>query len=94
MRIHLIQGNDRQAVMLSEELERKFTNPDGTMTKPMRVADALTVRATVATRQGDIDMATRQGDIDMASSLRMRPSTSNARPFRRSSSTRRSWPPS
>ena len=57
MHIHLIQGDDRQAAMLSDELERKFTNPDGTMTKPMRVADARSVRAVIAGRQGDIDHA-------------------------------------
>jgi transcriptional regulator with XRE-family HTH domain len=57
MHIHLIQGDDRQAAMLSEELERKFTNPDGTMTKPMRVADARSVRAVIAGRQGDLQHA-------------------------------------
>jgi len=57
MRIHLIQGNDRRAEMLATELERRFTNADGTMTKPMRVADARTVRAVVAARAGDIDHA-------------------------------------
>jgi len=57
MRIHLIQGDDRRAEMLSTELERRFTNSDGTMSKPMRVADARTVRAVVAARQGDLDHA-------------------------------------
>jgi hypothetical protein len=61
MHIHLIQGDDKQAAMLSDELERKFTNPDGTMTKPMRVADARSVRAVIAGRQGDIDHALKLG---------------------------------
>ncbi len=57
MRIHLIQGDDRRADMLSTELEHRFTNSDGTLSKPMRVADARTVRAVVAARQGDLDHA-------------------------------------
>ncbi|MEM9656564.1 MAG: XRE family transcriptional regulator [Actinomycetota bacterium] len=61
MHIHLIQGDDRQAAMLSDELERKFTNRDGTMTKPMRVADARSVRAVIAGRGGDIDHALELG---------------------------------
>lgn len=57
MHIHLLQGNDDEAQLLSEELERKFTDADGVMTKPMRVADARGVRAVVAVRQGDVDSA-------------------------------------
>ncbi|MEM7342572.1 MAG: hypothetical protein AAF467_28300 [Actinomycetota bacterium] len=57
MHIHVLQGHDDEAVAISADLEARFSQTDGTFTKPMRVADARGVRAVAAARDGAIDEA-------------------------------------
>jgi transcriptional regulator with XRE-family HTH domain len=54
-------GEDELAKVYAEEVMRAGTAPDGTVVKPMRVAEAEITLGVVAARRGDLDGAVQSG---------------------------------
>lgn len=77
MTCHRLLGNDDQAEMHAREIMRKSTRSDGSLSAPMRHAEATLTLGVVAARRGDLDQAVALGhralEVDRRSlpSLRM-----------------------
>nr|MDT0663421.1 XRE family transcriptional regulator [Micromonospora sp. DSM 115978] len=67
-------GDDRLAEMYANEVIRSSTAPDGTIVKPMRVAEAHITRGVVAARRNDLEQALAEGRNALQSSRRSIPS--------------------
>ncbi|WFE29640.1 XRE family transcriptional regulator [Solwaraspora sp. WMMD791] len=61
MDCYRIVGEDSLAEMYAREVIRSSTAPDGTVRKPMRVAEAQVTLGVVAARSGDVEQATAYG---------------------------------
>jgi tetratricopeptide (TPR) repeat protein len=62
MDCYRIIGEDRLAEMYAHEVIRTSSNPDGTLHKPMRVAEAKVTLGVVAARTGDVERAVSLGE--------------------------------
>ncbi|NJC82537.1 XRE family transcriptional regulator [Planosporangium mesophilum] len=67
-------GEDRLAAAYAEEVIRSSTDPDGTVRKPMRVAEAHVTLGIAAARQGDLEGAMIEGRTALAGVRRSIPS--------------------
>ncbi|MDG4834621.1 XRE family transcriptional regulator [Solwaraspora sp. WMMD1047] len=67
-------GEDRLADMYADEVIRSSTTPDGTVMKPMRVAEAHITKGVVAARLNDLEQALSEGRSALGSSRRSIPS--------------------
>ena len=74
MDCYRIIGNDELAEMHAREIIRKTTNLDGSLTTPMRNAEARLTLAVVAARRGDPEQALRLGQEAMAVDRKSQPS--------------------
>lgn len=61
MDCYRIVGEDRLATMYADEVIRNSTNLDGTLRKPMRVAEAEITLGVAAAREGDVESAVSYG---------------------------------
>lgn len=67
-------GDDALAQMYADEVIHTGTAPDGTVTRPMRVAEARITRGVVAARGGDLDGALAEGRTALGLSRKSLPS--------------------
>ncbi|TDB90074.1 XRE family transcriptional regulator, partial [Micromonospora fluostatini] len=56
-----LAGENDRAVVYADEVIRSSTDLDGTLRKPMRIAEAEITLAVVAARQGDVERAVALG---------------------------------
>ena len=61
MDCYRLVGDDDQAEMHAREILRKTARPDGSLTSPMRYAEATLTLGVVAARRGDLDQAVALG---------------------------------
>lgn len=74
MRCLLLAGENDRAAKLADRLEREFTNPDGTLTNPMRISEIESSRALVALRRNDLDKAIEHANKAIDIPRRSKPS--------------------
>ncbi len=67
-------GEDDLAQAYADEVIRTGTTPDGTVVRPMRVAEARITRGVVAARQGDLDGALAEARAGLGLSRKSLPS--------------------
>lgn len=67
-------GDDDLAAMYADEVIRTGTDDDGTVTRPMRVAEARITRGVVAARAGDLEGALLEGRTALGMSRKSLPS--------------------
>lgn len=74
MDCYLLVGDDNLSEMLAREVIRKSTTPDGTVTIPMRKAEAELTLGVVAARRGQLDEALFYGHSALSITRRSQPS--------------------
>lgn len=74
MDAYRILGQDELAAMYADEVIREATDADGTVRRPMRVAEAHITLGVVAARDGDLDLAVGEGRRALALDRRSLPS--------------------